>query len=101
MEHNEDRQKLDRKRGQAAQYLCGRYSREERHLIIMARDCEKFLESSDRLLRRETDKQYYWDFLTSFERLRELMSEYRWSKEFLASHGIDFQAVRKLYFAVA
>lgn len=98
---NEDRQRLDYQRGQAARYFAERYSREQRYLIVFARDFQKYLSSSDYLLSKDTDNQYYFDFLCDFERLREMMKEYRWSKEFLLENGIDFVSVRKLYFAVA
>ena len=36
-----------------------------------------------------------------FERLKTLMNEFRWSKDFLRENGIDFAELRKLYFSVA
>ena len=96
-----DRLRLDSQRCKAAHFLCEKYSREDRYLIIYARDFEKYLASADYLRERDTEHQFYWDFLTDFERFRELMKEFRWSKEFLLEKGIDFASVRKLYFAVA
>lgn len=101
MTNNNDRQQLDCKRSQAARYFADRYSREQRYLVIFARDMEKYLLSADYLMTKDMEHQFYWDFLCDFERLKELMKEYRWSKEFLLENGIDFVAVRKLYFAVA
>lgn len=98
---NEDRKRLDSQRSAAARYLAEKYSREQRYLIIFARDFQKYLSSAEYLLSKDTDNQYYFDFLTDFERLKEMMKEYRWSKEFLMENGIDFVSVRKLYFAVA
>lgn len=99
--HNEDRKRLDSQRSAAARYFAERYSREQRYLIIFARDFQKYLSSSDYLLSKDTDNQYYFDFLCDFERLKEMMKEFRWSKEFLKDNGIDFVAIKKLYFAVA
>ena len=100
-ERNNDRLQLDSKRSSAARYFCENYSREERYLIVFARDFEKYLMSADYLRERDTEHQFYWDFLTDFERFRELMKEFRWSKDFLKEHGIDFNSLKKLYFAVA
>lgn len=98
---NEDRKRLDCERSQAARYFAERYSREERYLRIFARDFSRYLSSADYLRSSESRKvQVYYDFLLDFERLKELMKEFRWSKEFLLGHGIDFVAVRKLYFSV-
>lgn len=101
MKRNEDRKRLDSQRSQAAQFFARNYSREQRYLIILARDFEKYL-SSAAFLQSDDAKsvQVYYDFLLDFERLKELMKEFRWSKEFLAENGIDFQAAKKLYFSV-
>ena len=101
MARNSDRLQLDCKRSQAARYFAEKYTREERYLIIFERDFSAFLSSADYLRSKDTDNQYYWDFLMTFEELKEKMKEFRWSKEYLAAHGIDFVAVKKLYFAVA
>lgn len=101
MELNKDRLQLDRQRCQAAQYLCERYTREERYLMIFQRDFSNFLSSADYLRKRDKENQYYFDFLVSFESLREKMKEFSWSSDFLKSNGIDFKEIRKLYFAVA
>jgi len=101
MARNEDRLQLDSKRSAAARYFAENYSREQRYLIVFARDFSSFLSSADYLLSKDTDNQFYWDFLMTFEELKEKMKEFRWSKEFLAENGIDFVAVKKLYFAVA
>lgn len=97
---SEDRKRLDSQRSAAARYFAEKYDRETRYLIVMQRDFENYLKSSQYLLERHTEHQFYWDFLGDFERLKELMKEFRWSKEFLKENGIDFLAVRKLYFAV-
>lgn len=93
--------RLDSQRSQAARFFTRNYSRERRYLIILARDFEKYLSSAE-FLKTEDAKsvQVYYDFLCDFERLKELMKEFRWSKDFLAENGIDFQAAKKLYFSV-
>ena len=100
-ERNEDRMRLDSQRTQAAQYFAENYSREKRYLIIFARDFAGFLNSSDYLHKKKTEEQYYFDFLCAFDNLREKMKEFSWSSDFLLENGIDFKAIRKLYFAVA
>lgn len=101
MVYNSDRMQLDSKRSSAARYFIDHYSREERHLIYLARDCERYLSSMDYILSKDLDHQFFYDFLVFFEDLKEKMKEFRWSKEFLAANGIDFVALKKLYFAVA
>lgn len=92
---------LDRQRGMAAQFMAENYSREQRYLIIFARDFSAFLNSADYLRKKDVENQYYFDFLISFDSLKEKMSEFRWSADYLKANGIDFKAIRKLYFAVA
>ena len=77
------------------------FSREERYLKIFARDFESFISSADYLKEKDTESQYYFDFLISFEDLLAKMKEFRWSAEKLLENGIDFKSLRKLYFAVA
>ena len=101
MKTNEDRQRLDYERCRAAQYFCRNYSREQRYLIILSRDCERYLRSEEYLKTKDTANQCYFDFLIFFEDLKEKMNEFRWSGDFLKENGIDFKALRKLYFAVA
>lgn len=98
---NADRLQLDCKRTLAARFFIENYSREERYLIIFARDCENYLSSADYILKKDTDNQFYFDFLLYFEELKLRMKEFGWSKEFLAANGIDFVSIKKLYFAVA
>lgn len=102
MKHNADRQRLDAQRCLAAQYFTENFSREERYLIIFSRDFSDYLGSSDWL--RSSDSrncQKYFDFLIDYENLKSKMQEFRWSKDFLLENGIDFAAIRNLYFAVA
>ena len=101
MAYNADRLQLDSQRSSAARYFVEKYSREERHLIIISRDCEKFLSSRDYLLKKDFANQFYFDFLVFFEDLKDKMKEFHWSKDFLLEKGIDFVAIKKLYFAVA
>lgn len=98
---NEDRLRLDYNRSQAAHYFCENFSREKRYLKIFERDFSGWLKSSDKLREKETDKQYYWDFLLSFEELKDKMKEFSWSSDYLLENGINFKEIRKLYFAVA
>lgn len=98
---NEDRQRLDSQRSAAARFFCENYTREQRYLIVFARDFANYLASADYLRERDTLHQFYWDFLCDFVSLKEKMKEFRWSKEFLLANGIDFGAIKKLYFAVA
>lgn len=98
---NDDRRKLDLQRTRAAKFYTENYSREERYLIIFGRDSKQFLSSRDYLMKKDTENQFYFDFLVFFDSLKERMKEFRWTKEKLSSFGIDFQSLRKLYFAVA
>ena len=100
-EKNEDRLRLDSDRNKAAQFFVENYSREERYLKIFFRDFSGYLKSADYLLKKDTANQYYFDFIISFEELKDKMKEFRWSKEFLSKNGIDFVSIKKLYFAVA
>lgn len=100
-EKNEDRLRLDSERNKAAQYFMENFTREERYLKVFSRDFSGFLKSADYLLKKDTANQYYFDFLLSFEELKDKMMEFRWSKEFLLENGIDFVSIKKLYFAVA
>lgn len=98
---SEDRKRLDSQRSQAAHYFAERFSREERYLIIFQRDFEKYLSSAEYLRSEESKNvQFYFDFLCDFERLKELMKEFRWSKDFLKEKGIDFTEIKNLYFSV-
>jgi len=101
MKTNEDCQRLDAQRCRAAQYFCANYSREQRYLIILSRDCERYLQSEEYLRTKDTANQCYFDFLIFFEELKAKMNEFRWSGDYLKENGIDFKALRKLYFAVA
>jgi len=117
MNRNADRKQLDVDRCRAAQFFCEKYSREKRYLIIFQRDLQSWLNSEKFLLglkqKISSDEnwlssdegikqgQNYFDFLCSFEELKEKMKEFRWSKDFLLENGIDFVALKKLYFALA
>lgn len=98
---NEDRKRLDSQRSAAARFFAERYDREMRYLLIFSRDFAQYLSSSEYLLKKDTSNQFYFDFLLDFESLQMKMKEFRWSKEFLKLHGIDYGSIRKLYFAVA
>ena len=112
MKQNQDRLQLDRDRGKAARFFCENYSREQRYLIILSRDLAKEfgaitslgIMKAESVLQtdlKDAAKQIYFDFLSDFESLKEKMIEFRWTAEKLAENGIDFKALRKLYFAVA
>ena len=97
---NNDRQQLDSKRSQAAQYFVENFSREKRYLIILSRDLENEFSMIQNLgIEKARDFQKFWDFILDFEKLQALMKEFRWSCEFLKENGIDFKTYRKLYFA--
>ena len=97
---NNDRQQLDSKRSQAAQYFVENFSREKRYLIILSRDLENEFSMIQNLgIEKARDFQKFWDFILDFEKLQALMKEFRWSCEFLKENGIDFKSYRKLYFA--
>ena len=99
---NSDRLQLDFQRSLAAKYFSENYPREKRYLLILSRDLTKNFEAINSLgIEKAKTFQLYFDFILDFERLRDLMKEFRWSKEKLAEFGIDFVSLRKLYFAVA
>ena len=99
---NEDRQQLDSKRSQAAQYFVQNFSREKRYLIILSRDLQNEFDMIQNLgIEKASQFQKFWYFILDFEKLQSLMKEFRWSSEFLKENGIDFKSYRKLYFAVA
>jgi hypothetical protein len=99
---SEDRKRLDSQRSQAAQFFAKNFSREQRYLIILSRDLEAEFSMIQNLgIEKSREFQKFYDFLCDFEKLRELMSEFRWSGDFLTANGIDFKSYRKLYFAVA
>jgi hypothetical protein len=102
MELNSDRKRLDCQRSQAAQFFAKNYSREKRHLVILSRDLAKEFGAINSLgIERAKDFQLFYDFLCDFEKLKELMKEFRWSSEFLKENGIDFKSYRRLYFSAA
>lgn len=77
-------------------------SREEKYLIILSRDLlNGFQAITENGIEKSKEFQYFYDFIISFEELREKMNEFRWSNEFLIENGINFKEYRKLYFAVA
>lgn len=87
-------------RKKAAEGLINYFSREERYLKILARDlsCHLSAFSANNFKSEGKREQKRVDFFYDFQTLREKMSEYRWSKEFLAENGIDLSSLRKLYF---
>ena len=94
--------RLDSKRSQAAQFFAENYSREKRYLIILSRDLKKNFEAINAMgIEESKNYQLFFDFQCDFEKLREMMAEFRWSKDLLQENGIDFREMRKLYFAVA
>lgn len=75
--------------------------REERYLIIFQRDISNYLGSANWLQSKEAKTcQKFYDFQICFESLKEKMQEFRWSKDFLKANGIDFVALKKLYYSV-
>ena len=102
MKTNTDRQQLDSKRSQAAQYFVENFSREKRYLIILSRDLQNEFSMIQNLgIEKSREFQKFWDFILDFEKLQSLMKEFRWSSDFLKENGIDFKLYRKLYFSVA
>lgn len=76
-------------------------SREEKYLLILSRDLLKGFQAINSLgIEKAKEYQLFYDFILNFEELKELMKEFRWSKEFLSTKGIDFISYRTLYFAV-
>ena len=102
MKKSLERMRLDDQRRRAAQYFCENFSREERYLIVFERDLEKYLNAfaADNFKSAEKREGLRWDFYFDFLSLKSRMKEYKWSKKFLLSHGIDFVAVRNLFFAL-
>ena len=96
-----DRERLDTERRRSAEYLIANYSREERYLIIFARDFQEYLRSADWLVTAEAKRHCKpFEFMADFLSLKKKMAEFRWSKDFLKERGIDFVAIRKLYYSV-
>lgn len=96
-----ERERLDIERRKAAEYLIKNYSREERYLIIYERDFREYLKSAAWLVTAEAKKHCKpFEFMADFENLKRKMAEFRWSKDFLKTRGIDFVAIRKLYYSV-
>ena len=86
----------------AQRYFCGEFDREKRYLLILSRDLQKGFSAINSIgIEKAKELQLYYDFICDFEKLKQLMFEFRWSGEFLAANGIDFKALKKLYFAVA
>ena len=93
-----ERIRLDGERTAAARYFAKSFSREERYLIIYARDFKIYLQSANWLQTPEAPKFLkLWDFLADYKGLREKMVEFSWSTEFLLQKGIDFKSIKKLY----
>lgn len=100
MKQSEERMRLNSQRSSAAQFFVSHYSREKRYLIILSRDMAKEFDAINSLGEKAKEFQLYYDFLCDFERLKELMKEFRWSSEFLEENGINFKEYRKLYFSM-
>ena len=99
---NEDKKQLDYNRSQAAKFYIEKYSREQRHLIILSRDLKDEVSMIRSLgIEKAREFQKFWDFICDFEKLQSLMKEFKWTPEFMKKNGIDFKSYRKLYFAVA
>ena len=78
-----------------------KFSREQNYLIILSRDLAKGFRAINALgIEKSKENQFYFDFILSFEELKEKMAEFRWSSEFLMQNGIDFKSLRKLYFSL-
>lgn len=102
MKQIDQRKQLDFQRGLAAKYFVSNYSREQRYLIVLSRDLEDEYKMIQQIgIEKSKSFQKFYDFLLNFEQLKEMMKEFRWSKEFLLNNGIDFVSYKKLYFSVA
>lgn len=101
-EKNADRLLLDEQRKKAAKWLCENFSREQRYLIVYERDFAKYLSafSADKFKSAEKREGLRWDFYFDYKKLTSLMKEFKWSKKFLAQNGIDFVAVRNLFYSL-
>lgn len=91
---------LETERKNAMSHMMKNYSREQRLLIMFEQDSKKFLDSfSSEKFKDESKRQMVvGELKESFVFLTEKMREFRWSKEFLLSQGIEFKKLRKLYF---
>lgn len=98
---SKDKAQEMRNRQAAAKFLCERYSREERFLLIYERDLSKYVSAftADKFKSEDKREMLRWDFFACFNSFKKMMKECKWSKKFLASYGIDFVAVRNLFFA--
>ena len=77
------------------------HEREERYLISFSIEYSEFEKSFEWLRSVEArSEQKFYDFQIFFESLKAKMSEFRWSKDFLLAHGIDFAKAKKQYFAM-
>lgn len=98
---NAERERMLAERVKSFRYF-RELEREQRYLIIFQRDISNYLSSASWLQSKEAKTcQKFYDFQVCFESLKEKMAEFRWSKEFLKANGIDFVALKKLYYAVA
>lgn len=90
-------------RQKAAEFLVKNFTREKRYLLILSRDMQKYIAafSADKFKSAEKREQLRYDFFADFSLLKREMSKYRWDKNFLAENGIDFPAVRSLYFSLS
>lgn len=97
-----DREKLNLQRLSAAKWMINNFSREQRYLIVLSRDLSRYLDafSADKFKSAEKKESLRWDFYFDYKKLSSLMKEYRWSKKLLLSNGIDFVAVRNLFFTL-
>jgi len=74
--------------------------REQRLLIMFQQDSEKYIScfSSDKFKSQAAREMIIGELKETFEFLKSKMVEFRWNKKFLLANGIDFIALRNLYF---
>lgn len=96
----DQRERTRQERAAAVAWLLA-HEREERYLISFRYELQEYEKSFTWLSSDDArNHQKYYDFLLCFESMREKMREFRWSKDFLAANGIDFERVRKMYFSL-
>lgn len=84
----------------AMDFMIEKFSREERLLIMFQQDSKKFVDcfTADNFKDSGKRGMVIGELHETFRFLREKMAEFRWSKDFLLSRGIDFKQMRKFYF---
>lgn len=94
------RERTKAEREKAVRWLLS-HEREQRWIIALSCEWAEYEKSAEWIKSEEArNYQKFWDFVTFFERLKKMMAEFRWSKEFLQENGIDFVKAKKLYFSV-